>query len=84
MWRPDGFSARAISDRVLAEYTMEEMYRNKEHIAVLLVEAGADAIIEALFKLAKESPTGTFVFDSRVVNIYNLIPDGATPTNQTT
>jgi hypothetical protein len=33
-------------------------------------EAGADAMLDALFKLAKASPTGTFVIDSKVQNIY--------------
>lgn len=33
-------------------------------------EAGADAILEALWKMAKESPTGTFTLDSNMVNIY--------------
>ena len=33
-------------------------------------EAGADAMLEALFKLASESSTGTFVIDSKAVNIY--------------
>ncbi len=45
-------------------------------------EEGADALLEALFKLAKESPTGTFVIDSKVVDIYNLIPDDAMPASQ--
>ncbi len=34
------------------------------------IEAGADAILEALYKLAEESPTKTFTIDSRVINIY--------------
>ena len=33
-------------------------------------EAGADAMLEELFKLAKESPTGTFVLDSHEMHIY--------------
>lgn len=33
-------------------------------------EAGADALMEALFKLAKASPTGTFTIDSRNQSIY--------------
>ena len=32
-------------------------------------EAGADAMIDALFELAKQSPTGTFVIDSKGENI---------------
>ena len=38
-------------------------------------EAGADAMLESLFKMAKESPTGTFVIDSHAVNIFKTIPD---------
>ena len=33
-------------------------------------EAGADAMLKALFKLAEESPTGTFVIDSKKVNVF--------------
>lgn len=33
-------------------------------------ELGADAILAALFKMAKESPTGTFTIDSQTVTIY--------------
>ena len=33
-------------------------------------DEGAGAFLEAIWKLAKESPTGTFVFDSNVINIY--------------
>jgi len=36
------------------------------------VEDGKKELLEALFKLAKESPTGTFVIDSHVVNIYEV------------
>ena len=34
-------------------------------------EAGADAMLEALFKLAKESPTGKFEIDSHGVNVFH-------------
>ena len=33
-------------------------------------EAGADAMLEGLFGLAMESPTGTFTIDSRVYQNY--------------
>ncbi len=36
-------------------------------------EAGADAILEAIWKMAKESPTGKFEIDSHIVNIYSPI-----------
>lgn len=41
-----------------------------KHTAYLNREVGADAMLEALFKLAKESPTGTFTIDSREYHIY--------------
>lgn len=34
-------------------------------------EAGADAILTALWKMAKESPTGTFTFDTNTINIFS-------------
>ena len=34
-----------------------------------LYEAGAEAMLEAIWKLAEESPTGTFTFDSCSVNV---------------
>jgi len=36
----------------------------------LAFEAGADAMLEALLKLAEESPTKTFTLDANVVSIY--------------
>jgi len=33
-------------------------------------EAGADMMLESLFRLAEESPTKTFTIDSNVVNIF--------------
>ncbi len=33
-------------------------------------EAGADAMLEALWRMAKESPTGTFTFDTDTINVY--------------
>ena len=35
-------------------------------------DEGIDAIMGAIWKLAKESPTGTFTFDSNVINIYGV------------
>ena len=35
-------------------------------------EAGADAMLEALWRLAEESPTKTFIIDSRDINIYEV------------
>ena len=38
-----------------------------------LFEAGADAILKALRRMAEESPTGTFTIDSRGVNVFENI-----------
>ena len=34
------------------------------------VEAGADALYEAIWKMAKDSPTGTFTFDTNTINVF--------------
>lgn len=61
MWRPDDWEKhRNLSDKEL----------NTENYLDNVFEAGADAMLEALFKLAKESPTGKFEIDSHTVNIY--------------
>ncbi len=40
-------------------------------------EAGADAYEEAIWKMAKESPTGTFTFDTHEINVPSVfIPEG--------
>ena len=38
-------------------------------------EAGADAILDALWKMAEESPTGKFILDSNIHHIYARIFD---------
>ncbi len=35
-------------------------------------EAGADAMLKAIWKMAEESPNKTFTFDSRVTNIFGI------------
>ncbi len=61
-WRPKGW------ENPFAFVTGEPIpkYEEKHHA----YEEGADAMVEAIWELAKESPTGTFVFDSKVVCIY--------------
>ena len=36
-------------------------------------EAGADAMLEGIWKMAKESPTGTFTFDTHQVNCPSVL-----------
>ena len=43
---------------------------NKCGECMCIFEVGADAMLNALFKLAKESPTGTFEIDSKSVNCF--------------
>ena len=62
-WRPDGW--RKFWD------SKDGMMADEEDI----YEAGADAILEALFKLASESPTGTFTFNSLEVTVYGVEND---------
>ena len=38
-------------------------------------EAGADNILSAIWKMAKESPTGIFFFDSNITQAYAKIYD---------
>jgi len=38
-------------------------------------EAGADAILEAIWKLAEESPTKTFFFDANIQRAYARVFD---------
>ena len=35
---------------------------------IMVYEAGADAMLREIWKMAKESPTGTFTFDTHVIN----------------
>ena len=58
-WRPEDW------ERVVSLH-----YNHRKVLRIKAFEAGADAILDALFKMAKESPTGTFVIDSKEVNVF--------------
>jgi len=60
MWRPEDWDALDIYATIESISTTGIDY----------IEAGADGILSALFKLAEESPTKTFTIDSRIINIY--------------
>ena len=62
MWRPD----RWVNPYKDSGFSDEE---------IAIFEAGADAILKALWKLAEESPTKEFTFDSRFVGVYTLLPN---------
>ena len=58
-WRPDNWSPTEL-------FAKTPVYTS----GVDYIEMGADAMIDALFELAKKSPTGTFTIDSTVISIY--------------
>lgn len=64
MYRPEGFE----------EYL-------KRHCGVVvpadakLINIGADAMLEGLWEMAKESPTGVLIIDSNLMEIYARILD---------
>jgi len=63
-YRPKGWSnpyGEYTTGPILSGVTAGDFYR--------IYEAGADAFCDLLFKLAKESPTGTFIIDSNEVTI---------------
>ena len=64
MYRPEGWekTLREILDR------FGVTYMNREECQLIL--ALADAMLERLFNMAKDSPTGIFVIDSNGVNVF--------------
>ncbi len=58
-WRPEN------------PYLMDIRHSKTRNIAVIdAFEAGVDATLEKLMRMARESPTGTFEIDSKIVNMY--------------
>ena len=60
-WRPEGWENPYPRPSTYPPLT--ETYRSA-------FEAGADAMLDALFKMASESPTGKFEIAPEVVNVY--------------
>jgi len=65
MWRPKEWE-NPFCKSCWWRHKQQEKYC--EHCNCIF-EAGADAMLEALYKLAEESPTKTFTIDSKVINI---------------
>lgn len=64
MWRP------SVWAKARTEFFEAHQRKNRWGKARQIdYEAGADAMLEAIWKMAKESPTGTFTFDTNTVNI---------------
>ena len=72
-WRPKGWKVNPC-DKCLGK--VEDNYGLMcdlscgKATAYANYEAGADALLKALWELASESPTGTFIIDSKICNIY--------------
>ena len=56
-WRPEGW------ENPLTPQRLAEDHNDFEDVAQAY-ESGADAILAGIWKMAKESATGTFVFDT--------------------
>ena len=76
MWRPENwdtekpqkFTIRRVGS---AATTPSEFYQDVEFAAFNSgVEAGADAMLKAIWKMAEESPTKTFTFDKNHFHVY--------------
>ncbi len=66
-WRPeDWFQGGGLHDEVNGEY--------KENFMTNAYETGADAILDAMWKLAEESPTKTFTIDANCKQVYSQKP----------
>lgn len=67
--RPEGWKnphdpALSPSDKCFA------LEHNKYDAAIF--EDGATAMLKGLFQMAKDSPTGTFIIDSKEIHIYEI------------
>lgn len=76
-WRPDGWYRMIESPfmhdgvKMAREDPERALELELQHQAFRLgQEAGADAMLEAIWKSAKESPTGTFTFDINTINVF--------------
>lgn len=72
-WRPAHWKANPCDGcvrKVVDEYGLFCDLACGKATAYANYEAGTDAILDAIWELAKESPTGTFTFDSKTINVY--------------
>ena len=70
-WRPPGWD-KALLEEVKKIPDPELLKGDMTKALLCFSEAGADAILGELFKLAKESPTKTFTIDSRTTNVFEV------------
>ena len=67
-WRPEGWKNPYETEATeVSPGLVRVFFRSREWKAY---EAGADAMLKALFEMAKASPTGTFIIDSKEQYLY--------------
>jgi len=67
MYRPPEWNSEDIAKENMPLFK----WGTQEYAQVIRgIDIGADAIIKALFRMARESPTGEFVIDSKVINVF--------------
>ena len=72
MWRPNHWTPPTHSIYCIKNGDTDTMWGD---CTACVYEAGADAMFLGLFDTARESPTGTFVIDSRGYNAYGELKD---------
>lgn len=69
-WRPAGWgkiNPQPIGTPMGYAFNSEDLYKHGEKCA--------DAILEALWELARQSPTKTFTIDANTYQVFPIIPD---------
>ena len=78
LWRPDNWYTEYPDACMSCPNVSEDEWGKLcdlpcgEYTARSNFEAGADALLKELFRLAKESPTGTFTIDSEIITVYKV------------
>jgi len=75
VWRPENWKNRyseELKRLALADEGHPDLYEKVLFPREEAFERGADAMLEAIWKLAEESPTKTFMFDSNHYQIYKV------------
>ncbi len=60
-----------------------DLYKGVSRSEILIFEAGADAILDAMWKLAEESPTKTFTIDANCNQVYSQKPPDSCNSEET-
>ena len=82
LWQMDFVTGFVYQETPITDDGIVKMHHTKSMPAHTLMdrgvgyEAGADAMLEALWKMAQESPTGTFTLDTNTVRNADIIQDG--------